>query len=146
MQLLYKAQYLEKKSKESEAALQFVNQQLEELERFNLNLEDFAKIKKPEEKEILAQLGNRVFAKTQLKETQLYVDVGADIMIKKSPEDTQKTIQNQIKKLKQAKVQITAQLEQCTQSLFQIMAQMQESQKEKTKESNNKKKPDKAKL
>ena len=100
---------IEQQARELEGNLQLVENQILELESFkeNLNL-----IVKSKEKEMLASLGKRVFVKTSIEDKdKLFVDVGAGVIIKKTPEETIKVVSNQILRLQEARLQISAQLE-----------------------------------
>ena len=121
-EILYKAQYLEKSSQEAQANLQFVNAQIEELEKFKQNLSD---LDKSSAKEMLSSVGKGVYAKTELKDKNLFVDVGSGIIVKKTPEQTKKVLETQIKTLMQAKIQITSQIESYTNSLMELMNEIQ---------------------
>ena len=136
MQLIQKAQNLERQSKEAEASLQFINQTIAELEDFKVALEDF-KNSKPGS-EIFSQLGNRVYAKTELKDNNVLVDVGAGVLVKKTPEEARKTVEEQLEKLKQAKVQVTEQLESYAQSFVGLMSELQKKQQEEASKKSDK--------
>ena len=121
-EILYKAQYLEKNSQEAQANLQFVNTQIEELEKFKQNLSD---LDNSSEKEMLSSIGKGVYTKTELKDKDLFVDVGSGVIVKKTPEQTKKVLETQIKTLMQAKIQITGQIESYTNSLIELMNEIQ---------------------
>ena len=133
VELLQKAQYLEQRSKEAEATLQFINEQASELENFKNALEDFGKIDEKKEKQVLAQIGNKVYAKTELKDKELFVDVGVGVIVKKSPSQTKETVETQLQTLNQAKTQVTAQLEEYTKALLNLMAEIQKEQQKSQK-------------
>jgi len=107
-EILQRAMMLRQQSEESEKHLEFVQQQIAELDDFSQTLEEFDKNK---EKEMLAPLGKGVYAKADRKDEKLFVDVGAGIMVRKTPKEARKIISEQMKKFTEAKVQLTAQLE-----------------------------------
>jgi prefoldin alpha subunit len=109
IELLQKAQMMQRQSEEAERGLQVIDEQINELEKFNDNL-DF--LDKSEEKEILANLGKGVFIKSDIKDKKLFVEVGAGIIVRKSAIETRDVIEKQIKKFKEARIQILGQLEE----------------------------------
>ncbi len=121
------ASMLEKQSQEIEQNLEIIDTQILELEKFQQNIEFFSK---SEEKQSISSLGRGVFVKTSLENKDLFVDVGSGIIIKKTPEQTQKTIKTQIENIQQARVQLLAQLE-ATRSQFQALLQQIETSEKK---------------
>ena len=108
-EILYNAIDLRKRSEEIERNLQFVNEQVAELEGFEKGLEF---LQNEEEKEILAPLGKGVFVKVEKRKSEkLFVDVGAGVLVRKTPEETRKVILEQMRKFKEAKIQLTTELE-----------------------------------
>jgi len=125
-ELMIKAQSLERESQQAEETLKFVDEKIAEMENFSRTLNDFNNSK---DNSTLSSLGNGVFARTELKDKELFVNVGAGILVKKTPQQAQETIKSQIKALTEARMQIMARLEQCTSAFMQLMAEME---KEKT--------------
>ncbi len=82
-------------------------------------------IDKFNEKEMISSLGKGVFIKTNLMEKDLYVDVGSNVIVKKTPEETIKIIESQIKKMYEAKVQLTVQLDMYNNTLQKIIEQIE---------------------
>tara|TARA_Y100000310_G_scaffold345075_2_gene461621 strand:- start:1171 stop:1563 length:393 start_codon:yes stop_codon:yes gene_type:complete len=126
-ELMMHASMLEKQSQEIEQNLEIIDTQILELEKFQQNIEFFSK---SEEKQSISSLGRGVFVKTSLENKDLFVDVGSGIIIKKTPEQTQKTIKTQIENIQQARVQLLAQLE-ATRSQFQALLQQIETSEKK---------------
>src|SRR3989344_8369868 len=102
-ELLYKASILEDQYKESEGKINFVNQQLAELEQFNLALNSF---KHSNEDKMLSSFGKGVYVKTKLESKDLFVEVGAGIVLKKNPDEMTKIIENQLLKLREIRIQL----------------------------------------
>ncbi len=137
-ELLYKAVTLQKESQETENKLDFVNEQIKELENFH---EDLKFLEKNGKKEILASLGKGVYLKTSLEEkNELFVDVGADVIVKKSLEETRKVIKEQINKFKEARIQLMHHLENYRSEFGKMLKEIEkmkeiESLKKKEKKS-----------
>lgn len=107
--ILQRAMGLRQESEEVEKQLQFVSEQIRELENFVENLDV---LMKSEEKGMLANIGRGVHVAVERKdEEKLFVEVGAGVVVKKTPKETKKVVQGQIKKFQEAKVQLTSQLQ-----------------------------------
>ena len=122
---ILKATALEKQYNELQENLHLVNNQISELEQFKESLEFLIK---SEKKEILSSLGKGVYIKTTLEDrNELFVGVGTNVIVKKTPEETLKLVGNQITKLKEASTQISFQLENYARQLQDLINSMQKS-------------------
>ena len=100
---------IEEEAQGLEENLQLVMTQLAELENFKESLEFLGKSR---EKEILSSLGKRVYMKSKIEDREkLFVEVGAGVVVRKTPEDTIGIVKEQILRLQEARVQISAMLE-----------------------------------
>lgn len=107
-QILYRAIELKARSEEVEKQLQFVNEQIAELERFRDGLQF---MHENNSKEILAPLGKGVYTKADLKGKEVFVEVGAGVVVKKTMQETHGVINEQIKKFVDVKMHLKEQLE-----------------------------------
>jgi prefoldin alpha subunit len=106
---IFQASLIERKYQELANNLEIISTQITELEKFR---EDIAFLKKSKGKEALSQIGKGVYIKSEIKDkSHLFVEVGAGAVVKKTPEETIKVIENQISSLKQAHIQILSELE-----------------------------------
>lgn len=72
--------------------------QIFEMQKTKESIEDLEKMK--DKKEILIPIANGIYSKAELNaEDKLIVNIGADLMVKKSFEDTKKLIDEQIQEL-----------------------------------------------
>ena len=101
--LLLQASEIEKRIQELTNNLEFIDSQILELEQFQENLNS---LKQWNGKEMLSTLGKGVYLKTAMLEKELFVEVGAGIVVKKTPEETQKVVENQIKRIKEARISV----------------------------------------
>lgn len=129
-EVLFKASALEKRSQEVENEIAFVDKQISELEEFNNGLEYLSKTK---EKEMLSSLGKGVYVKTSLEGKELFVNVGSGVMVKKTPEQAKKVVQDQLKKLKEARIQLSAQMEAVSRNLAELLMQVEKAREQKSK-------------
>ncbi len=105
---LMRASFMERQAQEIEQHLQFIEAQLTELENIKSAIRNLNSSK---QKSTISTLANGIYLKTSLEDKNLLVDVGSGVVIKKSPEETIKIIENQIEKLQQAHLQLSAQRE-----------------------------------
>ena len=93
-----------------EENLQLLDNQIAELNEFKKSL-DF--IMKSKDKEMLSPIGKRVYVKTSIEDKEkLFVEVGAGVIVKKSPSETLEIVKEQISRLQEARMQISMQLEE----------------------------------
>lgn len=112
-ELYLKLQLLHEQIKEIEKQIQLFNNQVAELTLTMQSLDDFKKIK--EGAEILVPINQGMYAKAELKNsTELLVNVGANVSVKKNIEDTKKLITNQIEEIKKLQQQMVLNLQNIT--------------------------------
>lgn len=100
---------IERVARELEENLQLIEMQIGELGDFNKSLEFLTKSR---DKEMLSSIGKRVYIKTSIEDKKkLFIDVGAGVVVKKTPEETIEIVKEQILRLQEARVQISSQLE-----------------------------------
>ena len=127
-ELLNRAIMMKEQSEEVEKQLNFIVQQVNELDEFGKTLDEF---EDNNEKEILASLGKGVFAKADRKEEKLFVEVGANVLVRKTPKEAKKIIYEQIKKFTEARVYLTAQLEAYKQEFTKMLNEVEKLKKKK---------------
>lgn len=127
-ELMMKFQMFEQQINQINQQLQAVEQAILELTNIHTGLNDLVGAKG---KEILTQVGRGIFAKTQLLDENLLVDIGEKKFVKKSIPETQKILKNQIEKLKEAQEQLNSNLEQINQELTKTFMDAQKNSNHK---------------
>ena len=107
-ELMWKASFLEKQAQEVQEHLTIINQEIESLYALNDGLKS---LQKSTEKKIIASIGKGVHVQAHLASKDLLVDVGANVLVKKTPAETQIVIEQQVKKLVEARMQLLEKLE-----------------------------------
>ncbi|MDO8459716.1 MAG: prefoldin subunit alpha [Nanoarchaeota archaeon] len=125
-EMIARASELQQKSEEAEKNLQIINEQMSEMENFKGGLSAF---KGAEGKEVLASIGRGVYIKTNIKDTNLFVEVGSGIVLKKKPEEVKNIIAEQLEKFSEAKLQLLKQLESYAKELDVMMRRLQDKDK-----------------
>lgn len=120
-ELVFQASYLQKQMSMLQEQLSFLDGEILELGLFNKNLTEIAHAS---EKEIFASIGKGVHLKSLMKEKEFLVEVGSQVLVKKSPEETSKIINNQIKKLADAKSSLSGKLEEYHNALHDILSKI----------------------
>lgn len=117
---------IERVARELEENLQLIEMQIGELGDFNRSLEFIIKSK---DKEMLSSIGKRVYIKTAIEDKKkLFIDVGAGVVVKKTPEETIKIVKEQILRLQEARVQVSSQLEMHREQLQEFIEEIRKEQ------------------
>ena len=110
--------------KQLQKQLEMVTNQLIELASTNNSLDEFKKIEIG--KEIFVPLSSGIFVKAGIKETsELLVNIGASVAVKKDIASTKKLIQNQIEELEKIQKQMINDLEKMTNHAAQLEMNLQ---------------------
>ena len=117
-------QALDQHIKQVQGQLEAVTHQLMELNATNNSLDEFRKIN--EGKEIFVPLSSGIFAKASIKDTsEVLVNVGANVAVKKDVASTKKLIQKQMEEIRKIQMQMVAELEKMTNHAAQLEMQLQ---------------------
>jgi len=107
-ELMMRASLIERHLHELNDKIDYVAQQILELEEFKNNLKF---LKDAKGKDVLATLGKGIYLKSSCQDNNFFVNVGAGIVLKKTPEETAEIMDSQIKNLHEAKTSLLASLE-----------------------------------
>lgn len=117
-------QALDQHIKQLQKQLEAVTAQLMELNATSYSLDEFKKISSG--KEIFVPISSGIFAKASIKDTsELIVNVGANVVVKKDIDSTKKLIQSQIEEIKKIQRQMINELEKMTGHAAQMEMQLQ---------------------
>ncbi len=83
---------------------------------------------KEKETEILANLGKGIFVKADLKEKNLYINIGKDVIVRKTPDETLKIIDEQTKKMAEGKMAMTERIQQLQLEMNNLLMKAQKEQ------------------
>jgi len=107
-ELMFKASMLERHLQELNQRIDYISQQLVEMEEFEKNLKF---LKNSKGKGMFSSVGRGVYTKSDSTSNELFVNVGAGVVVKKTPEETAEIVKTQIKSFYEAKNSLMAQLE-----------------------------------
>lgn len=117
-------QVIEQHIKQMQSQLEMVTSQLIELNAASGSLDEFKKISPG--KEIFVPLSSGIFAKAGIKDTsELLVNIGANVAVKKDVDSTKKLIQSQIEEVKNIQARIINELEKLTSHASQLEMKLQ---------------------
>jgi len=119
---LQKAQVLEYHLKQTEQQIELVKQQYAELEQTQAQLQT---LETNDTKEILASLGKGLYLPTIIREKRLFVEVGAGVIVRKTPEETKKVVQEQLQHLHTIKEQLAANFDFYLNQLSQMIQEIE---------------------
>ncbi|MBI2631772.1 prefoldin subunit alpha [Candidatus Pacearchaeota archaeon] len=117
-ELLMQASYLEKNSQEIAQQIEYFEKEIMELDNIYNNL---SSLEKGKGNESYSALGKGLYIKSQLAEEKILVHVGTNVLIKKGIDETRKIVEEQIKKLSQARAYLMERLELYNKGLRDIM-------------------------
>lgn len=101
---LFRLSMLEQQARQIEQQLQAIEQQIIEMQLLKMNLDE---LKKADAKdEILASIGRNIFVKTSLKDKELFVDIGAKTIVKKSADEAKEIIDKDISRMAETRNRI----------------------------------------
>jgi len=106
-----------------------LNEQLQIIEHNNREMSNLIdsinEISKKETKEIMIDLGKRIFIPVDIKDKKLIVDVGKGNFVKKSTEDTKKSIEEEKNKLIENKNAILKRLNELQEDMQKIINEIE---------------------
>ena len=125
MQEIYmKFQMMDKKIKNIQQQLEAVTQNLVELTVTLNSLEDFSQADL--KKEVLIPLNAGIYAKANLRSnSELLVNVGANVVVEKDVPSTKKLIQGQIEEVRNVQNELLSELERLTSQAANLETQLQ---------------------
>ena len=126
-ELMFRFQMFEQQVQQLGQQLDAVERGIIEMTSLNIGLNELVGGKN---KEIMAPVGRGIFAQAKLLSDELLVDIGEGKLVKKSIPDTQKLIEEQVKKLGQAKIELNNAMEQINEELTKTMIEAQKKSKE----------------
>lgn len=115
---LLKLSLLEQEANQINQQLQFIEQQIIELQILKLHLEDIEKTNG--EGEILASIGRNMFIQTSLSSKKIFVDVGAKTILKKTPQESKKIVDRDIDRMIELRNNIINELENLSKEASKI--------------------------
>ena len=117
-------QMLEQRIKQLQQQLEGITSHLMELNATSSSLEEFGKVSPG--KEVFVPFSSGIFAKASIKDvSELLVNVGANVVVKKDIASTKDIIRIQIEEIKKIQKQMVYDLEKMTNHAAQIEMQLQ---------------------
>ncbi len=120
-------QMMEQETNQLNEQLKMVDQNVVEMNDLKASLDE---IDSNENKEIMANLGKRIFIPVDIREKSLIVEVGKGNFVKKSVPDTKKIVDEEGDKLVEAKNQIMGRLDELQNEMNKMIMEFQKAQME----------------
>ena len=121
-------QMIEQEANQLNQQTELIEQNLKEIEELKTGL---GEIEKKETKEILVNIGKRIYLPVEIKDKNLIVEVGNKNFVKKSIEEAKELIDEQICKLNSAREQITERLHELEMNMNEMISEMSEKSEKK---------------
>jgi prefoldin alpha subunit len=118
-------QMMEQESNQLNEQLQMIEQNVNEMLELKASLDE---IDKKENKEILANLGKKIYIPVEIKDKNLIVEVGKGHYVKKTPDETIKLVESQLDKLMDGKNQIMNRLEELQKEMMGLIREIEKEQ------------------
>ena len=125
-------QMIEQEAGQLNEQLQIIEQNVKEMTNLNESLEELES--KKEGEEMLVNIGKRIYLPVNIKEKGLIVEVGKGNLVKKNVAETKGVVDEQIKRLGEARVEIMNRLGELQQEMMKMMNAAQEEQVKEKKE------------
>lgn len=123
-------QMFEQEANQLNEQLKLVDDNISELIELRNSLDELEKSK---EKDMLANIGKKIYLPVEIREKELIVEVGNKRFVKKSIKDTKKVIEGQIEKLNSGKTEILNRLENLQHGMQDIIAEIEKEQEKESK-------------
>ena len=105
---ILKAQIMEQEGNQLNQHLELIQQNINELLDVKESLNE---IIKPGTKELLANIGKKIYVPVEIKEKRFLIDVGNKVIIEKSPKEAESIINEQLENLEAGKKSVSQQLD-----------------------------------
>ncbi|MCX8159009.1 MAG: prefoldin subunit alpha [Candidatus Pacearchaeota archaeon] len=120
-ELIIKASLLQKQLEEITLNLEQIEKSISELHLLSDNLNLFNE----PNKEAISLIGGGIYAKTHLSGKNLLVNVGSNVFVEKTIDETKNSISSQIRQLNEIRLQLKAQLEIYSHLLREALQEIQ---------------------
>lgn len=117
-------QMLGQEAEKIEQQIQAIDQQMAELSAVKESLENLNS-EKGKSREILANLGKGIFAKAQINEEDLFVNVGREVVVKRTIKETLSIIEAQSKKLVEGREEFVEKIQELQENMQDLMSELQ---------------------
>lgn len=125
-EIIFRLGILEQQLQQFQQQMQAVERGINELESLNLGLDE---IQDSMGKEIFARIGKGIYMKAKIISDKLTVDVGGNNFVTKDVFETKKLIQEQIRKLKEAGIELEKNTELTNNEFVEIVQEYQKQEK-----------------
>ena len=127
-QQMIQMQMLQQEAEGLNQQLQLIQKNISEMQELGLSLEE---IDKNENSEILANIGKNIYLPVEIKDRNLFVEVGKGNFVRKTILETKKVVDEQIKKFVVGREEIEKRLEELQQEVNELMQTfVEENEKE----------------
>jgi prefoldin alpha subunit len=120
-ELMMKASIFERQAQEIGEKIEYISQQISELEELNKNL---GSLTNSDKKEMFSSLARGIYLKSSLTDNKLFVNSGSGVIVKKSVQETKEIIESQLRNFHELKARLMAEMELYDNLLQKIMSEL----------------------
>ena len=131
-QMVLEMNMLDAQFKEMQQQMTLIEQQAAELQVLENNINEIEKLGKKKEKdcESLSQIGQGIFVKSTLKDTnEIFVNIGSKIVLKKSPEEAKQFVKKRSDQVMNVRDLVMQELNKMVMNIQLLEKQIQEKAK-----------------
>jgi len=121
-ELLMKFQFFEQQMRMMQEQLSVIERESAEMNSMKSDLDE---VPKSVGVEFLAPMGKGIFAKSKMTDDELIVDIGNNLLVKRSVPETQKIIEVQVKKLEEIRGDLNKNLEEIHEEMGKLIQEAQ---------------------
>ncbi len=121
-ELMMKASIFERQAQEIGEKIEYLSQQISELEELNKNL---GSLQNSDKKEIFSSLARGIYMKSSLTDSKLFVNSGSGVIVKKSVQETKEIIESQLRNFHELKARLMAEMDLYDNLLQKTIAELQ---------------------
>ena len=107
-ELMMKASIFERQTQEIGEKLDYISQQISELEELSRNL---GSLGSSDKKEMFSSVARGIYMKSSLSDNNLFVNVGSGVIVKKSVKETKEIIDSQLRNFHELRVRLMGEME-----------------------------------
>ena len=119
-QLIMQLVGMQEEAKRIEATIEDINSRIQEFEDLKQSL---GNLEEQEGKEVLAPVGRGIFFKSKLKDKKLFVNVGSNIVLRKTPKDAAKIVDNQVKEMENLRENLFSEMQKINMQMQELVQQ-----------------------
>lgn len=127
---MLQAQMMEQESNQLNQHLELIQQNIQEMQELRFSLTD---LKDSKNKEILTNIGKRIYLPVEVKKEKVIVEVGNKTYVEKTLDEAKDIVEDQLNRLEEGKIEVSNRIEMLHQRITKMMDEITNSMDKETK-------------